>query len=225
MQKSLSKIVLAAAVAAGVSMGAQAVQVKSDITAINLIAGTNDVLADPQSMVNVWEIGGSTVTGLTMTADFSFYAGGAFIYIDMQLTDGMRQGVNGAGGTIFEGGYMAISASTDGGSTIFPYDTIDASVTPMPFLAGSPDHYGGIGPTVGLVVDDNGNAILPGLFSISEYFSGSFNEVGYFELFDVQWGIFLEGTVSPVPIPAAAWLFGSALLGVVGLKRRRPTAL
>ena len=31
---------------------------------------------------------------------------------------------------------------------------------------------------------------------------------------------FISGTISPVPIPAAAWLFGSALLGV-GMVRRR----
>lgn len=32
-----------------------------------------------------------------------------------------------------------------------------------------------------------------------------------------------EGTVQPVPIPSAAWLFGSGLLGLVGLLRRRKT--
>ena len=30
-----------------------------------------------------------------------------------------------------------------------------------------------------------------------------------------------DGDVSAVPVPAAAWLFGSALLGLVGVKRRR----
>lgn len=30
----------------------------------------------------------------------------------------------------------------------------------------------------------------------------------------------LEGTVSAVPVPAAAWLFGSGLLGLVGMARR-----
>ena len=31
----------------------------------------------------------------------------------------------------------------------------------------------------------------------------------------------LEANVSPVPLPAAAWLFGSALLGLAGVARRR----
>jgi hypothetical protein len=33
--------------------------------------------------------------------------------------------------------------------------------------------------------------------------------------------VMTELTPSPVPIPAAAWLFGSALLGLVGIKRRK----
>lgn len=34
----------------------------------------------------------------------------------------------------------------------------------------------------------------------------------------------LAPTVAPVPVPAAAWLFGSALLGLVGLGRKRSAA-
>lgn len=33
------------------------------------------------------------------------------------------------------------------------------------------------------------------------------------------------GTVSPVPLPAAAWLFGSAMLGLFGFSRRRRARL
>jgi hypothetical protein len=35
--------------------------------------------------------------------------------------------------------------------------------------------------------------------------------------------IFVAGTPNPVPtpIPAAAWLFGSGLLGLVGIRRRK----
>ena len=34
----------------------------------------------------------------------------------------------------------------------------------------------------------------------------------------------LEGSVVPIPIPAAVWLFGSGLLGLVGVARRRKLA-
>ncbi len=37
----------------------------------------------------------------------------------------------------------------------------------------------------------------------------------------VPYALHLVGTVSSVPVPAAAWLFGSGLLGLVGVARRR----
>ena len=39
---------------------------------------------------------------------------------------------------------------------------------------------------------------------------------------NVQYGLHLEGSV--VPVPAAVWLFGSGLLGLVGVARRRKAA-
>lgn len=33
-----------------------------------------------------------------------------------------------------------------------------------------------------------------------------------------------DGNVSPVPVPAAVWLFGSGLLGLIGIARRKKTA-
>jgi len=37
----------------------------------------------------------------------------------------------------------------------------------------------------------------------------------------VPYVLHLEGTISAVPVPAAVWLFGSGLLGLVGVARRR----
>jgi len=34
---------------------------------------------------------------------------------------------------------------------------------------------------------------------------------------------YLTGPINPVPIPAAAWLFGTALIGLVGFGRRKAT--
>ena len=40
----------------------------------------------------------------------------------------------------------------------------------------------------------------------------------------VLYELHLQGTVEPVPVPAAVWLFGSGLLGLVGVARRRKAA-
>jgi hypothetical protein len=47
-----------------------------------------------------------------------------------------------------------------------------------------------------------------------------------FEIFgnDVAQGTGAFEAVAAVPVPAAAWLFGSALLGLVGVGRRRKLA-
>lgn len=39
----------------------------------------------------------------------------------------------------------------------------------------------------------------------------------------VYYGLHLEGSVNAVPIPAAAWLFGSGLMGLLAVARRRRT--
>jgi len=40
----------------------------------------------------------------------------------------------------------------------------------------------------------------------------------------VNYLVHLEGTVSAVPVPAAVWLFGSGLIGLAGVARRRKAA-
>lgn len=223
-----AKLALAAAVAATVSAGANAVAVDSNITGMQMTLGTTDLLAAPGYVTSI-AIGGDTVTGLTMTGDMTAFTAGTYVYIDMQLTDGIRQGVNGAGGTIFTSGYIYISTSTDGGVTINPFDTVDASVTNLPFLAGDNGH---IAPaptqtTAGLVIDDAGYGTLPGLWDLVFFGSGFNNAAGKLALFGNASGIFLEGEVfaaSAVPVPAAAWLFGSALLGLAGVGRKRKAA-
>lgn len=37
----------------------------------------------------------------------------------------------------------------------------------------------------------------------------------------IYWKIHMEGTVSAIPVPAAVWLFGSGLLGLIGVARHR----
>lgn len=221
--KTLIKTTLAAAVATSISTSANAIAVSGKVTAMqSFFSHGIEILGEPQSTFNGMTIGGDTVTGLTLSGDMVGYTAGAWISISWNLTNGMRQGVNGAGGTIFEGGTISYATSTDGGVTYMPFDTIDASVTHLPFLAGdngflfdAPSQ-----TTAGFVVDDAGYGTLPGLWD-GVLFSESFNNaVGTITLFEIRNGIFMEGYVAPVPVPAAAWLFGSALLGLVGARRR-----
>jgi hypothetical protein len=68
------------------------------------------------------------------------------------------------------------------------------------------------------------SATLPTPFSAYGYFFGfangyqgaDYNEDSVFYAWAVR-----DGDVSAVPVPAAAWLFGSGLLGLVGIARRR----
>ena len=46
---------------------------------------------------------------------------------------------------------------------------------------------------------------------------GGFNNTQYSEVFNVT----LSAATAPVPVPAAAWLFGSGLVGLVGVARRK----
>jgi hypothetical protein len=42
--------------------------------------------------------------------------------------------------------------------------------------------------------------------------------------FGDSYGYNLDASFAPVPVPAAVWLFGSALMGIAGLRRRRARA-
>ena len=54
---------------------------------------------------------------------------------------------------------------------------------------------------------------------IVTYISTINNPASPFNGFQANWR--LEGVMSTVPVPAAVWLFGSGLLGLVGVARRR----
>jgi hypothetical protein len=65
-----------------------------------------------------------------------------------------------------------------------------------------------------------GNTITPA----SEFQFANSSNVGMFNLDslgDVSYT--LAAAASAVPIPGALWLFGSGLLGLIGISRRKPT--
>lgn len=61
----------------------------------------------------------------------------------------------------------------------------------------------------------------PGNYYLS--FFGSAPDLGQYGIEIAQFGIVISppGEVSTVPVPAAAWLFGSGLIGLVGVIRRK----
>jgi hypothetical protein len=232
----MKKLLLAAAIAATVSTGAQAVGVTSNVTGSQLFLGFDDTLSstlsDGSSAGGNFNIGGDTVTGLTFSGNATF-ASGPDVQITFALTDGARQGVNGAGGTVFSGGTITIATQTPGTVGFLPYAVVDASDadgqgigTNINFLSGVDGHLGQGGQsTAGLVVDDAGNGTLGGLWDGQFFGAGFSNAASSVNLFSNSAGFFLEGTISAapsaVPVPAAAWLFGSALVGLAGKIRQQ----
>ena len=44
---------------------------------------------------------------------------------------------------------------------------------------------------------------------------------GYGDFSNLKYNLYLTGTVSTVPVPATVWLFGSGLIGLIGLSKRK----
>ena len=76
---------------------------------------------------------------------------------------------------------------------------------------------------VGISVDSNpsiGDAVISGQ-QIDDLFAG----LWYINIHSTtSGGGEIRGQVNVVPLPAAAWLFGSALAGLAGFSRRRKAA-
>jgi hypothetical protein len=229
----MKKLLLAAAVAATVSTGAQAVGVTSNVTGAQLFLGFVDVLQTGGVTAPI-TIGGDTVTGITFGGQAVFNSG-PDVRITFDLQDGARQGANGAGGTIFSGG--TINIETDTGTGYASYAVVDASDadgqgigTNIAFLSGVDGHLQPVPTqtTAGLVIDDAGNGTLGGLWDAAFFGTNFNNAISAVSLFGNSAGLFLEGSVSAapsaVPVPAAAWLFGSALVGLAGIGRKRKAA-
>ena len=224
----MKKLALAAALAATLSTGAQAVMVESDLSNAGLWIATNNKFNGEALKFNDgvaegnFAVGGDTVTGLTFTG-LGIFNGGPDVRVNFDLSGGMRQGDNGVGGTMFTAGTITIDV--DAGEGYQQYQIIDvAAEGDLPFLSGQDGHLvSGSQITAGLVVDDAGNG------SFTAWNGGFFdptwnNALSVMTFFGGAAGLFVDGTVSAVPVPAAAWLFGSALVGLAGIGRKRKVA-
>lgn len=113
-------------------------------------------------------------------------------------------------------------------------DFVDTGVTDT-YVATSADDFtpvldrviadGLLGEFVGM--GNIGDEILEvGIFSFSNGFDVLFSDNFEFEGFDADFvlgitEVTIEYEYTPIPVPAAVWLFGSALVGLTGLSRNR----
>lgn len=237
----MKKLLIATAVAASLATGAQAAtsyNVTSNITGLGLWAfGNTDLLtAEAPGYFTGLAFGGTATdtddngsidtSAVTLVGEVGFTAAGLPIRLTFNLSNG---GYTPGSGVTFAGGTVQVDIATTNG--YLPYSTIDASTTNLPFLAGQPGHWSDLYPaqtTAGLLLAP-GVSALPGLWDgVAE--SATFNNAAAaLTLLGTSSGMYLDGTVTltatpEVPVPAAAWLFGSAMLGLAGVSRKRKAA-
>lgn len=248
MRKLLLGMAIGTAVATTLSSGVQAYtitsSVYSDITALQLWVGPVDIMTHEAPGSFNLAFGGSATdvdgdgyidsANLLLYGLVDFTVNGLNIRLDFDLQDG---GYAAGSGITFRGGTIGVEINTSSGW--IPYSTIDASSTNLGFLANQPGHLAEDVPgqiTAGIVRDT-----LPGLWD-GVIGSASFNRgAGAFTLLGQMLGFYMQGTIGAfgildpqpgeigqlhfgppqVPVPAAAWLFGSALAGFAGAVRLR----
>jgi hypothetical protein len=244
MKKALLGTLISTALATTLSANTNAATyaiVVSDISAIQLWTGDIDVMtAEAPGHFTDLHFGGTAADldddGYVDEANihFSGIVGFTINTIDIRLTYNLYRGDFTPGlGITFGDGNIQIEVSRDG-SGWQPYGSIDADTETVGFLANQPGGWAGMYPeqvTAGIVRN-----ALPGLWDGPPGSAGFDRAASSFVLLGLNVGFYMQGSITPqlmdvpqqlafgppeVPLPGAAWLFGSALAGVAGLRRRR----
>lgn len=219
--------------------GAQAAtvyNVSSNITAVGLYLGELDLMTSEEPLGTITDLRfGGTATdaddnGSIDSSSLTMLGGQTFTVnaLQIRLTYNLNSGGYAPGsGVTFTGGGILIETFSETSGWL-PYNTIDASETNLPFLANQPGHWVSQYPnqtTTGLLLAP-GVSNLPGLWDLVPESSSFNNGVAALTLLGQDSGMFLQGTLTleEVPVPGAAWLFGSAVLGLAGASRKRKTA-
>jgi hypothetical protein len=245
MKKMLLGTVIGAALATTLSTSADAAStagVYSNITNIQLWIGQSDAMtAEAPGSFSGLQFGGMAYdidddgyvdsADLTLTGLINFTVNALPVQLTLNLAGGNY--VQGSGITFTAGDIGIEFGTTDGW---VPYGAIDASIDNLGFLANQPGHLAGAFPaqtTAGIVRD-----ALPGLWDGEIGSFGFDRAAGSFELLGQYVGFYMQGEIKTgfsneewsegmrfgpqeVPVPGAAWLFGSALAGLAGWRRRR----
>lgn len=131
-------------------------------------------------------------------------AGGSFdLSASIDNTGVLSGGTLAIGGTIAGLGFNSGTLLT-GNLTAFGFDALGGDPLEFLFTATSGDALGLYSGLGGIILSGTG-------------FGGSFNSDFASAAFSAM------ADVGVVPVPAAVWLFGSALLGLIGYNRRRKT--
>ncbi|HEB70097.1 MAG TPA: hypothetical protein ENI88_10845 [Desulfobulbus sp.] len=123
---------------------------------------------------------------------------------------------NGSSGTSFSDDWSLL---IDGGSTGAVGSFSDVELDFKPFFSTNITNMSITTSSAGLAINGSGDAWSIQAFSPGTY---SFNVAGTISGgTGGSYNVGLTETVAPVPIPPAALLFGSALIGLAGLKRKK----
>jgi len=129
------------------------------------------------------------------------------------ITTAFTFGPSGGSGTFY-----STSAITDNGDDTLDFSGLDVAfgeVPSSPYLGtGRASPYGGLA-TIDVI--ETGGAFGAGTYSL-DFFSEDC-ATGEFECNGFM--MHLEGSIKPVPIPPALYLFGSGLLGLIGIARKK----
>ena len=203
----LKKTAIATAMALTLGVGAAQAATMTSATFTMLSGGGGTVGVD------------TTVTGAIGGGTFSVASTTTFFGLNWTAHDGVTFGpgtytIDTVEGDTYTG--IVVGAGQVGGHILFDYGTtlnIDVvMVWDVDTATGTYTSTDNVGFAVG-------GAILADGYALQDGVRGNAMADGAFPTFNANFDF-----VAPVPVPAAVWLFGSGLLGLVGVARRKKAA-
>lgn len=238
MKKQILMAVAAAALAGG-GNAATTYDITSNITGAQLWVAGYDLLAeDPYSYFSGLRFFGTAVDvdddGAIDSAQVSMAGVIEFRVNDYRArqTFHLHDGRYDAGlGTTFESGgivYEYEYSEENGGPVEWiEYSSYQADMDWFEMQRGLPghnvQHNAPVSQTTAGLLLAPGTTALPGLWNGIVGGAGYDSGLATYVMFGANMGLFLQGsvTLTAVPVPAAIWLFGSALIGLGGIRRRQ----
>lgn len=232
MKKLLMAATIVSAVAA-VHANAATYIVTSDITDIGMTISLDPGVYQPKAaggaetlafsgLLDITVTGGSyTINGgnIELNGETSLHAAGADVFLN--FLSAMGAATN--NGVLIDSGMLDVNASTG------PLPPVDFSVDLLDMTnsgAYNGVNYAGLPLGSGVVNPDGSITItLLGLPDIPDG-AALADVTAAIAVFGIPAAIFLGGTITltEIPLPAAAWLFGSGLIGLAGVARKRKLA-